>query len=763
MITYFNDHKIKTIVASRTLAKTKGIIAGLEHISAVAFDIESANALEELDTLVQKVDLVISLLPYIHHVAAAKIALKYSKHFCTSSYVSDAMKELEAEALEKGVVLFNECGVDPGLDHMSAKQVIDHVHAENGKIMGFLSICGGLPAPMCNDNPFGYKLSWSPRGVLLAGRNTATFYQDGEVVNAPEIFSKDAYRKETIDNIDYEWYPNRNSCSYREIYGIPEIQTLIRGTYRNAGWCDVLKMFTDQGLCSLDETDFTGKTFKQFFEEATSKVELTEKIREQAEWLGLYSEEAIPSDIKTPLDVLCKLCQEKLVYAEGEKDMILMKHTFEVEYTKAKREQLTSTLINYGLQPDSFSSMSRTVSLPLAVAVRAMLDGRLKLSGLVRPVVPEVYNLILSEMETMDVKFVEKVSPVHFWLRSEIKPGEERVALSPADAKKCIDAGFKISVERSAHRCISDEEYAAVGCELVPTETWMSAPRSAIIIGLKELPENDDPLQHRHIFFAHCYKDQGGWKEVLKKFTSGGGLLWDMEFLTDDSGRRVAAFGRPAGIVGMALGLIGWANRKAGKTMGARSSWKSTDAMIADCKAALAEFEETPSILVIGALGRCGKGATWVAEQCGLSVVKWDLEETKAGGPFPQLLDQDILVNCIYLKTKIAPFLTQEMIEGDRQLSMFVDVSCDTSNPNNPFPFYNTGTTMDSPILQIVDDAKNPLDVVAIDHLPSLIPTESSLGYSETLVPHLLDLKDTDSPVWKRAEELFYHHCGRLE
>ena len=271
---------------------------------------------------------------------------------------------------------------------------------------------------------------------------------------------------------------------------------------------------------------------------------------------------------------------------------------------------------------------------------------------------------------------------------------------------------------------------------------------------------------------GHCQ----GWEQVLSKFVRGKGLLWDLEFLNDESGRRVAAFGRAAGIVGMAVGLLAWCENKSGKQLGALSSWKSKQALVDVVKAQIKKVQEenkeqeAPVPLVIGALGRCGGGAVWFAEQCGLTVTKWDMAETKGGGPFNQLLEVDVLINCIYLTAKIPHFLTQEMIERPgRKLSVFCDVSCDTSNPNNPFPIYNghtQGTTLTSPVLRVLEatgDA-SALDVVAIDHLPSLIPSDSSEEFSEAIVKHIKDLAvgGHASPVWARAEKLMNDRVEEL-
>jgi hypothetical protein len=209
------------------------------------------------------------------------------------------------------------------------------------------------------------------------------------------------------------------------------------------------------------------------------------------------------------------------------------------------------------------------------------------------------------------------------------------------------------------------------------------------------------PLRHRHVYFAHAFKEQQGWKDLLRRFDNGRGFLWDLEYLVDDNKRRVAAFGRSAGIVGAALGLQAWRHER----LGAVRTYESALALAKACRDSLDSFEKPrPTMLVIGAKGRCGQGAVWMAKQCGVDVVEWDLEETKAGGPFSQLLNVDIVVNCIYLSQKVAPFLTPEMLEAsasERRLTVLVDVSCDYTNPNNPFPVYTQGSTLEEPVLSL--------------------------------------------------------------
>ncbi|HNX96266.1 MAG TPA: saccharopine dehydrogenase C-terminal domain-containing protein, partial [Candidatus Aminicenantes bacterium] len=257
-----NTPGIQVTVASRTVAKAEQLIAGHPNGRALPIDVEDAAALAKL---VQEHDIAISLLPWIHHMKVADLCLKYGKHMVTASYVSDAMRALDPAVKAKGLIFLNEVGVDPGIDHMSAMKVIDEVHARGGKIVEFFSYCGGLPAPEANDNPFGYKFSWSPRGVVLASRNSCRFLEKGKIIEIPgqDLFLH--YDVEEIEGLGrFEVYHNRDSVRYQQEYGIPEAITVQRGTYRNIGWCDTLKKIVDLGL--IDESprpQLTSGTFRQ--------------------------------------------------------------------------------------------------------------------------------------------------------------------------------------------------------------------------------------------------------------------------------------------------------------------------------------------------------------------------------------------------------------------------------------------------------------------------------------------------------------------
>ncbi|CAA7266621.1 unnamed protein product [Cyclocybe aegerita] len=349
------------------------------------------------------------------------------------------------------------------------------------------------------------------------------------------------------------------------------------------------------------------------------------------------------------------------------------------------------------------------------------------------------------------------------WLRCEKKEFERRAALTPTTSKALIDAGFDIFVERDQQRIFDDSEYEAVGCKLVDNNSWPSAPTSVPIIGLKELPESTDPLPHTHIQFAHCYKKQGGWSKVLSRFHRGGGTLYDLEFLNDANGRRVAAFGFHAGFAGAAAGALALAAQRKGETLGLLTPYENESAMVNHVKELLGGSGKGVKALVIGALGRCGRGAVDLFRKIGLdedNILKWDLPETEKGGPFQEILDVDIFVNCIYLTSKIPSFINHESIAAagkQRRLSVVVDVSCDTTNPFNPIPIYNINTTFDKPTVPVdVGEAKPPLSVVSIDHLPTLLPREASEQFSSDLLPSLLEFPTrATARVWTEAEQLF--------
>jgi len=348
------------------------------------------------------------------------------------------------------------------------------------------------------------------------------------------------------------------------------------------------------------------------------------------------------------------------------------------------------------------------------------------------------------------------MSKAHIWLRAETKPHEQRTALSPQGAKALIFAGFKVTVECSSQNIFDQELYRQIDAELVPQGSWVNAPKDAIILGLKELPEDSFELIHQHIYFAHAYKEQSGWQELLSRFKRGGGELFDLEYLVDSQQRRVAAFGYWAGFAGAALSVLAWANQQQdiNPPLADISSYQNKQQLLSDLELAISKTESRPKLLVIGAKGRSGSGAVDLAKALSLEVLEWDLAETKKGGPFEEIIQADIFINCVLINQDLPPFITKELLgKAERNLSVIVDVSCDPYGSYNPLPIYQQCTTFKTPCLRI-DDTK-VLDLIAIDHLPSLLPKESSEDYGEQLLAHLLTLDDKSQGVWPKALSLF--------
>jgi saccharopine dehydrogenase (NAD+, L-lysine-forming) len=347
----------------------------------------------------------------------------------------------------------------------------------------------------------------------------------------------------------------------------------------------------------------------------------------------------------------------------------------------------------------------------------------------------------------------------HLWVRAEQRANEDRVGLTPDGARALLDAGIKVTVEDSQTRAIPIDGYRDAGCEIATENSWPTAPADAIIFGLKELPEDGTPLPHRHIMFGHAFKGQHSGKALLDRFKAGGGTLYDLEYLVDENGRRVAAFGYWAGYAGAAVSLKSWAAQQSGGQCGPVGVYPGKDALNAELLADLdATGKPRPRAIVIGALGRVGTGAADLCTAMGVEVTKWDMAETASGGPFPQILDHDLFLNCIFARPGTPVFVPQTALTQQRALSVIGDVACDPDSDYNPVPVYDRATTWDAPALRVATDPV--LDVMAIDNLPSMLPVESSEDYAQQLLPSLLPLTDIDAGVWGRAKATFQSHIG---
>lgn len=407
-------------VASRTVSKAIRLINNHPHGTAKELNLKDDAALREE---ISRADLVISMVPYSFHPKVAKYCIDFNKHMVTTSYVSEIMKNLDGEAKRAGILILNEVGLDPGIDHMEAMRIIHEVEEKGGEITSFISYCGGLPAPEANTNPFGYKFSWSPMGVLLAGKNSAQYIKDGQqiFISPEDLFEN--YNIIQIEGLgDFEGYPNRNSLPYIDLYNIKSTKTMLRGTLRNIGWCPTLKKIVDLGLLDEEKKEWTGLTYNNFLRRLMNaslekdikkalsnylNIKEDSDIIKRLEWLDLLSDDPLLIDKGSALDILGAKMLEKLQFEKGERDMIILQHTFEASYPDGKKERITSTLIDFGI-PDGDSSMARTVGLPAAISTKLILEEKIKKTGVHIPILPEIYAPILQELKDLGIEFKEK-------------------------------------------------------------------------------------------------------------------------------------------------------------------------------------------------------------------------------------------------------------------------------------------------------------------------------------------------------------------
>ncbi len=421
LVDYLATHGFDIIVTDVVLSKAQRLAAPHQNVTAKQFDSNNQTA---LDDFVKNSDLVVSLLPATMHVRVAKSCIKNRTDMVTASYISPEMRELDQQAKDAGIIILNEIGVDPGIDHMSAMRVFHKVEKEGGKIVSFMSYCGGLPAPESNTNPMGYKFSWAPKGVLIAAGNSAKYMKDGKII---EVDGKDLFSHYWFVDVEgfatLEAYPNRNSLGYIDLYNLKDIKTMYRGTLRNISHCDTWYALSKLGFFVEGEVfDNLSGTVKEFIAEKILKqdksinlkkylaeylhISETSLIIKKMEWLGFFDETAIPIKKGAAIDVLTALMLEKMSYKEGERDLLLLHHEFVAEYPD-KTQKITSTMIEYGI-PNGDSSMARTVSLPVAIGAKLILEGTIKAKGVQMPITPDIYNPVLDELDNLGIKIVEK-------------------------------------------------------------------------------------------------------------------------------------------------------------------------------------------------------------------------------------------------------------------------------------------------------------------------------------------------------------------
>lgn len=352
---------------------------------------------------------------------------------------------------------------------------------------------------------------------------------------------------------------------------------------------------------------------------------------------------------------------------------------------------------------------------------------------------------------------------VHVWIRSESRGTERRAPVVPIDVALLLDAGFQVTVEESVERIFAVEEYAAVGASVAGEGTWTDAPNDTYVLGIKELPEEPESLHHRHIYFAHAFKGQEDARRTLERFRRGGGRLLDIEYLIGEDGKRVVAFGYWAGYVGAALGVLHLADMLA-----APLAPMTKHELDAELERAGKAGGGRLLALVTGSRGRSGRGAQQALMTAGVPATVWDRHETRDLHK-QALLGHDLLVNCVVTHTPTTPFVEQADLDHERRLRVLADVTCDVTGPTNMLPVNNKITTWQEPVRRLHGGApehgSTPLEVIAIDNLPSLLPREASEGFSADLTPHLLGLAEEGEPSvpWRAAGRAFDQAIRKLE
>jgi len=397
-------------------------INGNSHGIALNFDIRIA---EERRIEIAKADLVISMLPAQFHVQIAKDCIDLQTHLITPSYADKEMRMLNADAQKAGILIMNEIGVDPGIDHMSAMHMIDRIKDKGAKIESFRSFCGGLLAPESDDNPWNYKFTWNPRNVVLAGAGgAASFIRNGRYKYIPycQLFKRtdpmyiDGYG-------EFTGYPNRNSLLYRTIYGLDDTPTIYRGTLRRGDFCQAWNVFvelgmTDDSYTMSDMESCSPRTFLNAFLPYHPSKSIEEKFRDflgnnrlhlydKFEWLGLFdAHTSLKTPHPSPAKLLQQLLEKKWSLNTNDKDMIVMVH--EITYLLGnKRNKLTSSMVNIG-ENQTYTAMSNTVGLPVGICTKLVLNRQINTSGVLLPIKREIYQPILSELEEYGIQFIEK-------------------------------------------------------------------------------------------------------------------------------------------------------------------------------------------------------------------------------------------------------------------------------------------------------------------------------------------------------------------
>lgn len=417
----------RIVVTGLTQQEAERITEKRQNTIAAALNIMDDDAVR---SHIQSVDFVVSLLPYEFHVRVANFCVALGKSMLTTSYAKEEIYKLDRAARKKGVLILKEIGLDPGFDHISAMQIIHNVKARGGKIVSFKSYAGGFPAPDSNNNPWQYKFSWSPKGVLIASKSDARYLDKGKITDMPGKEIANHTWQVKINGVEYEAFPNRDSLPYLRNYQIDEAHTIVRATLRYPGWAEMMSAVNTLGLLNEHVLEgVSGLSYRQILQNIfeldgmldpksfiLKKLKLNKNLDalEKLQWLDIFNQAKKLDNVSkiSPIDFLVQLMLQKMQYAKGERDMVVMYHDFLAEYSDRK-EKITARLIEYG-DPNGYMAMSKTVGLPAAVGAHLFLQGQIKLTGVQIPVVPEIYKPVLQELLRLGFAYEEKVEVIEF-------------------------------------------------------------------------------------------------------------------------------------------------------------------------------------------------------------------------------------------------------------------------------------------------------------------------------------------------------------
>ena len=410
----------KLTVGDFDLQRAKDKLEDTKNTRAIQFDIQN---IEQREREISNADLVISMLPAKLHLAAVESCVKFGKHLITASYVTDEIQKFDQDAKNQGIIILNECGLDPGIDHMSGMKVIDNIRSSGAKLTGFETFTGGLLAPNEDDNPWKYKFTWNPRNVVTAGQGGVKYLQEGKYKYIPY---HRLFRRTEVMHIQgyghFEGYANRDSLKYRDLYGLHDIHTLYRGTLRRPGFCKAWNVFVQLG--ATDDTyelkkisTLTHREFINLFLSYNPHDSVELKLAHylnldmgsdemyKLKWLDMFEDILVGLDEGTPARVLEHILKKKWTLTPQEKDMIVMWHKFDF-ILDGEHKQIQSTLVFFG-EDEIHTGMSRTVGLPLGIATKLILEGKINQTGVCIPTIDTIYNPILQELKEEGVDMIE--------------------------------------------------------------------------------------------------------------------------------------------------------------------------------------------------------------------------------------------------------------------------------------------------------------------------------------------------------------------